>query len=139
MDPNFASAHFNLSVAYQDMGKYDLWLQEWEKYATAANDREDLAVAEDAARVYRKSGYQAALRQIIAREEELAKRRYVDPGSLAYWYAELNDRDQTFRWLERAYSEKAESLQVIQIVRPMDRYRSDPRYVDLLKRMGLPQ
>ena len=72
MDPNFASAHFNLSVAYQDMGKYDLWLQEWEKYATAANDREDLAVAEDAARVYRKSGYQAALRQIIAREEELA-------------------------------------------------------------------
>ena len=66
------SAHFNLSIAYQDMGKYDLWLQEWEKYATAANDREDLAVAEDAARVYRKSGYQAALRQIIAREEELA-------------------------------------------------------------------
>jgi len=55
MDPNFASAHFNLSIAYQDMGKYDLWLQEWEKYATAANDREDLAVAEDAARVYRKS------------------------------------------------------------------------------------
>jgi len=45
MDPNFASAHFNLSIAYQDMGKYDLWLQEWEKYATAANDREDLAVA----------------------------------------------------------------------------------------------
>jgi hypothetical protein len=49
---------------------------------------------------------------------------------------------QQFRhadWLEKAYSEKAGRLQAIKTVKPMDPFRSDPRYIDLLKRMGLPQ
>jgi hypothetical protein len=66
----------------------------------------------------------------------LAKRRYVDPGDIAYNYAALGDKDQAFYWLEKAYSEKAESLQFIKVAKPMDPFRSDPRYIDLLKRMA---
>lgn len=63
----------------------------------------------------------------------------MDPADIAYAYATLGDKDEAFSWLEKAYSEKAEDLQFIKQAKPMDPFRSDPRYIDLLKRMGLPQ
>jgi len=69
----------------------------------------------------------------------MAQRRYVDPGFIGDDYAALGDKDQAFYWLEKAYSEKAGALAYIKVFKQMDPLRSDPRYVDLLKRMGLPQ
>ena len=63
----------------------------------------------------------------------------MDSGFIAYDYAALGDKDHTFYWLEKAYSEKAGSLGYIKNTKVMDPFRSDPRYIDLLKRMGLPQ
>jgi tetratricopeptide (TPR) repeat protein len=139
MDPNYASAHDNLAQTYFDMGKYDVWLAEWKKAATLNNDHEQSAISEDAARVYAKSGSRATVSRVIEALKQLAQRRYVDPGFIAYEYAALGDKDQVFYWLEKGYSEKAGSLQLIKIVKVMDPYRSDLRYVELLKRMGLPQ
>jgi tetratricopeptide (TPR) repeat protein len=139
MDPNYASAHDNLAQAYFDMAKYDLWLAEWKKAATLNNDHEQLTIAEDAARVYAKSGSRASISRVVELFKQLAQRRYVDPGFIAYDYAALGDKDQVFYWLEKGYSVKAESLQFIKVVKPMEPFRSDPRYLDLLKRMGLPQ
>jgi serine/threonine protein kinase/Tfp pilus assembly protein PilF len=138
MDPNYASAHDNLANAYFDMGKHDLWLEEWKKAATLYPDHEQLAINEETARVYAKSGSSAAISRMIELTKQLAQRRYVDPGWIAYYYAALGDKDQTFYWLDKAYSEKAESLQYIKVTKAMDPFRSDPRYIDLLKRMGLP-
>jgi Tfp pilus assembly protein PilF len=139
IDPSYASAHDNLAQTYHEMGKYDLWLEEWKKGATLANDRDELAIAEEAARAYTKGGFRAATIRIIELRKELAKRLYVDPCWIAYGYAWLGDKDQVFDWLEKAYSEKSEGLQLIRVVKPMDPFRSDPRYIDLLKRMRLPQ
>jgi serine/threonine protein kinase/Tfp pilus assembly protein PilF len=139
MDPNYASAHDNLGGAYFDMGKYDLWLEEWKKASTLYPDPEQLAINEETARVYAKSGSRAAISRMTELTKQLAQRRYVDPGWIAYNYAELGDKDQTFYWLEKAYSAKAESLQYIKTAKALDPFRSDPRYIDLQKRMGLPQ
>ena len=139
MDPNYASAHDNLATLYRDMGKYDLWLEEWKKAEVLANDREELGIAEEATRAYTKGGFRAAISRIIELRKQLAQRRYVDAGEIGYAYARLGDKDQAFNWLEKAYSEKSESLQFIKVAKPMDPFRSDPRYIDLLKRMGLPQ
>jgi TolB-like protein/Tfp pilus assembly protein PilF/predicted Ser/Thr protein kinase len=139
MDPNYASVHDNLANAYFDMGKYDLWLEEWKKADALYPDPEQLAIAEEAARAYAKSGSKAAITRRIELNKQLAQRRYVDPGWIAYDYAALGDKDQTFFWLEKAYSAKAESLGYIKVTKSIDPFRSDPRYVDLLKRMGLPQ
>jgi TolB-like protein/Tfp pilus assembly protein PilF len=139
IDPNYASAHDNLANTYRDMGKYDLWLEEWKKAATLANDREELAIAEEAARVYPNGGFRAALIREIELRKQLAQRRYVDRADIAYAYARLGDKDQAFYWLEKAYSEKAGSLQVIKVAKSMDPFRSDPRYLTVLRRMGLPQ
>ena len=139
IDPNYPSAHYNLSQTYWDMGKYDLWIEEWKKAASLADDREDLAISEGVAQAYAKGGYRAAHSRSIELRKQLAQRRYVDSGFIAYDYAALGDKDQTFYWLEKTYSEKAGSLEYIKVARQMDAFRSDPRYIDLLKRMGLPQ
>jgi TolB-like protein/Tfp pilus assembly protein PilF len=139
IDASYASAHDNLSHTYLNMGKFDLWLEEWRKGATLANDREELAIAEEAARLYKVGGFRVAVSRIVELRKELAQRRYVDPSDIAYACALLGDKEQVFLWLEKAYAERAGGLQVIKVVRPMDPFRSDPRYVDLLKRMGLPQ
>jgi eukaryotic-like serine/threonine-protein kinase len=138
IDPNYASAHDNISRLYRELGKYDLWLEEWKKAAALENDPDELSIAEEVARVYAKNGFRsAAIRQVELRKE-LAQRRYVDPAGIAYESAILGDKDQVFFWLQKAYSEKSGALQLIKIAKPMDPFRSDPRYIDLLKRMRLP-
>ncbi len=126
-------------AVYEAMGKYDLWLEEWKKYATLNQDKDEEVIADEVARVYARSGYRAAVTRRIELEKQLATRRYVDPASVAYFYAAIGDRQQTFRWLEKAYAEKARALHVVEVVAPLDPFRSDPRYVELLKKMGLPQ
>lgn len=79
------------------------------------------------------------MKQVVELKLQLAKRRYVDPAEIAFSYASLGDKDQAFAWLEKAYSEKSNSLGYIKVTSHMDGLRSDPRYEALLKKMGLPQ
>jgi eukaryotic-like serine/threonine-protein kinase len=139
MDPNFAQAHAQLASEYRTVGKHDLWLNEWKRAASLFHDPENLAIAEEVARVYSQSGLKLAQAREIELKKQLGKRRYVDPADIAYAYAYFGDKEQVFVWLDKALVEKSASLEVIKIVPELDRYRSDPRYSELLKRMGLPQ
>ncbi len=139
IDANFAYAHSMLRVAYRDIGKYDLSLEHWRKSAALSNDRDDLAIAEEATKVFAQSGIRASVERQIELEKQLAKRRYVDPAAIAYDYSFLGDKEQTFAWLDKARAEKSGQLQNIKVVRSLDPLHSDPRYIDLLKQLGLPQ
>jgi serine/threonine-protein kinase len=139
MDPNYTSAVHNLAITYRELHKYDLWL-EWSKKGAQLNKEPgEIRMAEEAARVYPKSGYPATVKRIIEIQLELAKQRYVDPAEIALNYAELGDKDQAFAWLDRGYAEKSNLMVWIKIVPEMDHLRSDPRYAALLKKIGLPQ
>ena len=139
MDPNFGQAHGQLAFVYQKMGRYDQFYSEMKQTQSLYNDKEELAVFEDASKVFAKSGYKAALARQIQLHIELSKRRYIDPASIAYDYADLGDKEQTFVWLGKALAEKAGGLQVLKSVPALDQWHSDPRYIDLLKQMNLPQ
>jgi tetratricopeptide (TPR) repeat protein len=139
IDPSFANVHFHLGQVYLLTGKYDLWLEEGEKATKLNNDSDVLALFEAGKREYPKSGYRGALKRMIALEEEQAKRIYIDPAWHASWYALLGEKDQAFAWLEKAYAEKSGYLHYVKVYPGFDSLRSDPRYADLLKRMGLPQ
>jgi hypothetical protein len=69
-----------------------------------------LAMAEEVARVYSRSGRKASVARAIEMTKQLAKRGYVDPVEFAYSYAELGDKEQTFAWLEKAFAEKSGGL-----------------------------
>jgi len=87
--------------------------------------------------LYAAGGYRATVRRIIEIEKQQLPWKYVDPAELVYEYAVLGDRDEAFRWLEKAYQERSRSLQTMQIEPSMDALRSDSRYLNLLRRMGL--
>ncbi len=139
IDPTYASTHFWLADAYRLTGKYDLWLDEWEKEANLNKDPEDLMLVEAARREYPKSGYRGALTRAVALLEEQAKRIYVDPAWVARFHALLGEKDATFAWLEKAYAEKSNGIRYVKMDPAFDSLRSDPRYADLLRRMGLPR
>jgi hypothetical protein len=96
-------------------------------------------IAVETARVYKKSGLRGALFRRIEMQQQLGKRRYVDPALVGFDYAAIGMKDEAFQWLEKGFAEKSEAMQYLKNARELDSIRSDPRYVDLLKRMGLPQ
>ena len=139
MDPNFTYAHVELRQVYRDTGKYDLAMEEWKKYAALNNDPEESAIAAESSKAYAKSGIKAAIAREIEMRKDLGKRRYQDPSEIAYLYAALGDKEQAFAWLDKARAEKSGGLEPVKIVRPLYQWHSDPRYIDLLKQLGLPQ
>ncbi|HZP62049.1 MAG TPA: protein kinase [Terriglobales bacterium] len=138
MDPSFASVHADLGGTYLEQGKYDLWLQETEAADTLAHQPEFVAIMEEVKKVYVKSGLEPAFREWARQNVELSKHEYVDPARVAEIYALAGDKEQAFAWLEKAYQEKSEALQYAKTDHRFDSLRSDPRFADLLRRMGLP-
>ena len=58
--------------------------------------------------------------------------------NIAIFYARLGERDQAFEWLEKAYAEHSDLLVHLREGLQFDNVRSDPRFADLLRRVGLP-
>jgi hypothetical protein len=122
------------AVEYERLGMEKEALTEWARFGRHFGyDR----LADLVLRTYSKSGYKAALRALVTAMEK-------EPGAdgptlLAHFYGELNDRDQAFAWLEKAY-ESHEDLQFLK-VDPFwsDNLRADPRFADLVRRVGLPR
>ena len=71
--------------------------------------------------------------------KDRSQREYVSPYETAINYALMGDRDHTFEWLEKAYAERSGRMEYIKGEDAFEPFHSDPRYIDLLKRMGLPQ
>ncbi|SRR6266568_6996934 len=110
---------------------------EWEHVARIYH-HDDLALA--LARGYSKSGYKAALQAVVLGMEKDARRDYFPPWMIARVYGELDDKDRAFAWLEKSYQQHEMMLQFLK-VDPFwsDNLRSDPRFAELVHRMGLPQ
>jgi TolB-like protein len=140
MDPNFANAHGGLSEVYLFLGRYDEWLAEWKQEADLKNYPAGLAVEAAAERGYSTGGYRAAMSSTI--DQQLKQKKagsYVDSADIAYNYAALGAKEKTLRWLETALAERSRHLALIKIVPDLDPFRSDPRYLAILRRMGLPE
>ena len=67
------------------------------------------------------------------------KQKYVSPYFIALVYVGLGEKDQAFAWLEKAYQERHPYLILIKVEPVFDVLRSDPRFQDLVQRIGLPQ
>ncbi len=63
----------------------------------------------------------------------------INPLYVAYVYAALGDADATFEWLEKAYERRSLELRQIHVDSGFDAIRSDPRFQDLLRRIGFPE
>ncbi len=76
--------------------------------------------------------------QLLLEEVERSAREYVDPVPIAAGYAALGEHDRALAWLERGYRERAFEMVQIGTRRSFDPLRGDPRFQDLLRRVGFP-
>ena len=88
--------------------------------------------------VYAVSGKVSAARKILNSLIGMSKARYVEPHAVALVYAGLGDKEGAFDWLEKAFKDRSTTLTYIKVWPEFDSLRPEPRYADLVRRMGLP-
>ena len=75
---------------------------------------------------------------MIEELEAPSKQSFVPALFIALVYAGLEDKDQAFTWLEKAHEERFNRLAYLKVEALWDPLRSDPRFADLLRRVGIP-
>ncbi|HEV8132938.1 MAG TPA: hypothetical protein VGQ81_16945, partial [Acidobacteriota bacterium] len=136
MDPNFSPTYFVLGHAYAAKGMYREALREFEKYA-ALTSGSPLALAY-LGYAHALLGERSQAFRVVDELRAASKQRYVPAVSFALVYVGLGEKDLAFIWLEKAYEERTNFLAYLKVQATWDPLRSDPRFADLLRRIGLP-
>jgi len=84
-------------------------------------------------------GKRAQARTELEKSLLLSKGKPVSSGAVALTYAAIGDKEKAFHWLEKAYDENSSFMTSLKFWSVFDGLRSDPRFVELLGRVGLPQ
>ena len=88
-------------------------------------------------RAYAHAGRRHDALKLMDELEQRSKTRYVPAGAFVNAYLGLDDREKAFYWLEKAFKEQSNILQFLKTHPYFDPIRGDPRFVDLLRRVGL--
>jgi TolB-like protein/DNA-binding winged helix-turn-helix (wHTH) protein/Flp pilus assembly protein TadD len=135
LDSNFAAAHLLLGEGYVQAGLHGEGVSEL-KRAASLSGGSPLYTAQVAVALAAAGQRREALR--IAHElETMSRKRYVSPYGLAQIYAALNRNQDTFKWLQAAYDDRAVWMGYLAVDPIFDRYRSDHRFQELLRRIDL--
>jgi TolB-like protein/DNA-binding winged helix-turn-helix (wHTH) protein/Tfp pilus assembly protein PilF len=144
LNPAFETAPVVLGEIYEREGKYDAALAEYKEMIRLTGQREDyegVSVVIEA-RLRAEAGRKKEATQLLTRAEQLlAKRPPPEPcgQALASAYAALGDKNNAFMWLQRDYAVRWPDMITLKMDKTLDPLRSDPRFADLLKRVGFPQ
>jgi eukaryotic-like serine/threonine-protein kinase len=137
---NAAVIRASLAWAYAMKRMYPQALAEYDKIADQdkAVAAENQFVASGLGWIYAVSGRRADALKIAQEFRDLSSHAYVDFYLLAQIYAGLGEKDEAFRLLEKGYEQRSASMPYLTIDPFWYAMRSDPRYADLLRRIGLP-
>jgi len=136
VSPKFPLAHLWLGRAYQQKKMYSEAIDEFNKTDAALPGW--IVTIAGMGHAYGEWGHQAEAKQVLVRLNEMAREKYVTPYGVALVYAGLGDKDQAFAWLNKAVAGRSHWLVWLNRDPRWDRIRSDPRFDDLRKRVGLP-
>jgi serine/threonine protein kinase len=135
LDQNFPPANVFLPAAYEQKGMYDEAVAQFKKAIPGGSEWTHSGLGH----VYAVSGRKSEARKILDELKQVAKQQYVPAPGIALIYAGLGEKDQAFDWLEKGYEEHSFQMQHLNIEPRWDSLRSDPRFQDLVRRIGLPQ
>jgi TolB-like protein/tetratricopeptide (TPR) repeat protein len=135
IDPSFGGPHILISLALLKKGKYREAITEARKAQGLLGDNPDEIAHVGYA--YAIAGRRSAALEILNQLLELSSHKYIPPYLMAYIYAGLKLNDQAFEWLEKAYEERSYVLVALKALPIFDDLRSDQRFIDLLRRVGL--
>jgi serine/threonine protein kinase/tetratricopeptide (TPR) repeat protein len=134
-DSLFVPAHLCLGRAYEQTGAAARAVDEFQKALELSEGGTDELAA--LGHAYAVSHREAEARKILQQLIDRSQQTYVQPVWLAAICLGLNDRDQAFMWLQKAYQDRSAWLVNLKADPMFDPIRSDPRFVDLVRRVGL--
>jgi tetratricopeptide (TPR) repeat protein len=136
LDPNFSYSYVILGLSYLKKGRTTEAIANLEKAVELSN--RDVGLSE-LGYGYGVTGKRAEANAIAKELEEMYARKESNGFYVAGVYAGLGDKDKAFEWLEKDIQTKSGNISNVRWAIPFESLRDDPRYKDLLKRMGLPE
>jgi TolB-like protein/tRNA A-37 threonylcarbamoyl transferase component Bud32 len=137
-DPTFAEAHSCLARAYWAKRMYPEVIKEWKVYGQLSSDEKQSEFASALEQSFRLRGWNGALDKGIQVRLAQRKKAYYSAYKIAQLYAELVNKDQVYKWLNTAYQERDFNLIGLNTDFLLDPLRSDPRFTELVRKVGLP-
>jgi serine/threonine-protein kinase len=137
LNPNNWFAHMFASSAYIEKGMFAEAVVEASK-SREINSANSQSIAQ-LSYALAKSGKQAEARGLLEEVLRSSKERYVSPGNIALIYNGLGERDETFAWLGRGYDRRDPKMVFLKVEPKWNNLRDDPRFKDLMRRVGFPQ
>jgi CBS domain-containing protein len=135
LDPNFWIARLFLGKVLLETGNYEEAIAEFTRAREFSHGNSETISMLGYA--WALAGDSAKARGLLAELKSLAAQRYIPPNSFAVVHLGLGEHDETFTWLEKAYVDRDVRLSFLRVDRKWAPLRSDPRFVALLKRVGL--
>ena len=136
-NPDFSPVHLFLAQAYWGKRMYQQVIEEWKLYGQLDGDPNEVQFAAALDEGYKAGGWKEALKRGIATRLAQRKSSYASPYLLAQLYTQAGDKDQAFSWLDAAYREH-DGMQQLGTDFMLDPLRSDPRFAELVKKVGMP-
>jgi tetratricopeptide (TPR) repeat protein len=136
MDPNFVRTYDMLGSIYLLNSEYEKALHEFDK-ALQLSKEENPFILSNMGIAHAKSGNKLKAKKILEDLLELSRENSFDPYCMAPLYLGLNQIDEAFEWLEKAYKGRSDSLVHLKTDPLLEDLRPDPRFSDLLKKIGL--
>jgi TolB-like protein/Flp pilus assembly protein TadD len=135
VEPNQPYTHMYLGMSFTEKSMHEAAIGELEKAATLSTDATIMKAQLGYA--YAAAGRRGDAERILTELEALSRERYVSPYDLAVSQFALGDKDRTFEYLEKAYAERSRRLWGLKVNPIWDNLRPDPRFANLLQRIGL--
>jgi tetratricopeptide (TPR) repeat protein len=135
MDPNFAVAHWHLGLAYEQKQLFGEAIEELRKAVSLSGDSPLMRAA--LGHAYAKSQKKDEANKILGEFNQLSKEQYISPYEVAAIHVALGQNDEAFQLLEKAYAEHSFHLVYLNVRPQFKSVSSDPRFQDLVRRIGL--
>jgi tetratricopeptide (TPR) repeat protein len=137
LDPNLPIVHYFLARAYTAKGMYDEAVAEYTK--TAELNKVPPEAIKRLKEIYAKSGWKSYVQAQLDQLTVGLERRQLPPFVIATIYTQLDRKDEAIDWLEKGYEERDFRMTLIRVAWELDSLRSEPRFKELIRRMGLPE
>ena len=136
IDSKYFLAHLYSSSAYIEKGRYSEAISEARR-ATEISGARSIYPQAFLGYALAKSGKEAEARSVLENLLKSSTEQYVPAYNIALVYNGLGKRDEALTWLERAYAERGSAIVFLKVEPKWNNLRSDPRFQNLLRRIGL--
>lgn len=135
LDPNLRTAFWIRGMVYEQQGLFTEAIQQFQEALKRSPGNPNFLAA--LGHAYGVSRKRSEALKVLEEMNTVSKQRPVSPFFFALVYAGLGDKESALQWLQKAYEQRSGSIRYLKMEPRLDSIRSDPKFVDLMRKVGL--